>query len=303
MPSTERADSYREELTRIEARAETVSGKIADLKKEQIEAEEELQLLARRAVLFKTKLQETQKLIDGEPITPTAATGAQQEQATVQIAELQETVRSLVAALAQQAPQIVQSMPQNVLAAMAAQAQQQQQAQQQPQQQPQQQQQMPALGTTQAPPAVNPGIVAAADPYGVETGAIARVPTPTRNQGPRAQPGVAAGHRTAGSHVLGVSRGAIKKASKGSAATQPRGVATVAMDDDASEAEADDAAVQEQLLAFQAAHAIAAQQAQLAQQAMPVTATHSDSGLAPPAPAEVEAAAAASAAAMTSAHP
>ena len=95
----------------------------------------------------------------------------------------------------------------------------------------------------------------------------------------------------------------IKKAAKGVSAAQPRGVTTIAMDDDTSEAEADDAAVQEQLLAFQTAHVVAALQAQQAQLTTPVTATHLDLGMAPPAAAEVEAAAAASAAAMTSSRP
>jgi len=119
MSHQEQDDSIGEEIVRLEGRAEVVGTRIIEMEKEMAEAKEEMELLARRVIMFRTQQDAVRKLVAGKA-KPTVQTGSDQQ--AEQIQQLQNTILSLVQALAAQAPTVVQGMNPQILATLTAQA-------------------------------------------------------------------------------------------------------------------------------------------------------------------------------------
>jgi len=251
LTNTGRVESIDAELARMQTRAEVVADRLTEITKEADEMKAELELIAKRTIVFKGKRAQAQALVDGEtPSTVSPELAASQNQIT----NLQATLATLMQVLATQAPTVIQSMPPSMLANLTG----------------------PTTGAAQgAPPqlaapvaisqAVVPSVQAAALPVaslhpgpglqpaqgGGLAQAVARTPTPTRASSTAsvalAGAGVARGTARkaaiVGAKTLGVRKAAIKDA-----AVRQR----VPADDDE---ELNDSDVQAQLLAYHQAAA------------------------------------------------
>jgi len=124
MSSQDQYDSLTEEITRIQARAEAVTASLSELQKQAQDSQDELQILAKRIILFKAKRTKVEKLLTASALPTVSLSDEQQQQsiAAAQVAQLQQTLVGLMSVLAVQAPAVVQSMDPAVLAGLAGNA-------------------------------------------------------------------------------------------------------------------------------------------------------------------------------------
>jgi len=265
----QQVESITTELTRIQERATVVSHRIQEITKEHADAQAELELLARRTIMFREKRAAIQTSIDSaaQVSAPADPTHGQLAQTTAQLAQVQTALSSLLQVLAVQAPALVQQLPPQVVAGLTTVAAVQPGAAVPPVQAEQALappavvapaavplQHVPAQGLETLPQQHQQPAPAQQGAAGALTAQVAQAPTPSRALGASAAGGAAGRHTSLGRATLGVLHKQTKAARSQSRTTPGDGLPAAPMEDEEDDmnSEPTDDQVQQQLATFAA---------------------------------------------------